>query len=291
MDFLELEACPIVSTPENEENMRDMAAEFASVQEFFDPKPELYYKEPVSIEDMLRDDYTIPTDGDTDIDIEKLLAELFDPTVLDSPEFQQILASLERPKATLPTKVEVTFGNTMIKLYTDQETGMIVADMTGDHDRIVEKLSVFELMTILSYPFTQHGTYYRKNIPRRRNKRNYVLIPSRDPDAYEISSTLNIHWTTHFPSYEMRLVRHDCTYRMDNFIYLPSSLRKNVSVSTLTNLIRSLVPMQSVLFDLPVEEVASVSECKGDKTVSICNVLRILTNYSLYNWKKLLTVL
>ena len=112
MDFPQFDALPIVSIPENGENLRDMAAEFANVQEFSDPKPELYYKDQVSIEDMLRDDYTVPTDGDTDIDIEKLLAEPFDPAVLSSPEFQEILAFLERPKATLPAKVQVTFGNT-----------------------------------------------------------------------------------------------------------------------------------------------------------------------------------
>ena len=89
----------------------------------------------------------------------------------------------------------------------------------------------------------------------------------------------------------MRVVRHDAAYRMKDHVYLPASLRRKISLATLTSLIRTLVPMQSVLFDLPDEVVASVAECRGDETLATCNLLRILTNYSMHNWRKLLSVL
>ena len=123
------------------------------------------------------------------------------------------------------------------------------------------------------------------------NKRRYVLIPSNDLEAYEISSGMNIHWTRHEKTYEMRVVRHDPAYRMKDHVYLPASLRRKITFASLTNMVRSLVPMQSVLFDLPDEAVASVTECKGDEVLATCNLLRILANYSMYNWKKLLSVL
>ena len=268
-----------------------MAAEFVKVQEFFDPKPELYYKENVSIDDFLRDDYTVPTNGDADIDIEKLLAEPFDPTILDNPEFQAISALLDAPEAPVAADAEVMFNKTKIKFTIDAQTGMIVAALTGLNKVTLENLAVFDVPMILKYPFTQHGVYYRSKVPQRFNKKRYVLIPSSNPEAYEISSGMNIHWTSHDNTYEMRVVRHDLAYRMKDHVYLPASLRRTITFATLTKMVRSLVPMQSVLFDLPDEAVASVTECKGDEVLATCNLLRILANYSMYNWKKLLSVL
>ena len=64
----------------------------------------------------------------------------------------------------------------------------------------------------------------------------------------------------------MRVVRHAAAYRMKDHVHLPASLRRKISSATFTILIRTLVPMQSVLFDLPDEAVVSVAECRGDKT-------------------------
>ena len=291
MDFQEFDTFLIISIPENEGNVRDMAAEFVKVQKFFDPEPELYYKKDVSIEDFLQEDFDLPSEDQVDIDIDQLLAQPFDPAVLDNPEFQSILASLSAPEAPLVSDAVVMFDKTRIKFNIDAQTGMIVAAVTGLKNVTLQDLSVLDLLTILSYPLTQHGIHYRSNILPRTNRKRYVLIPSCNPEAYEISSKMNIHWTRHGKTYEMRVARHDSTYRMKDHVYLPAGLRQKISVATLTSLIRSLVPMQSVLFDLPDEAVASVAECKRDETLATCNLLRILTNYSVYNWKKLLSVL
>ena len=268
-----------------------MVAQFAKVQKFFDPEPELYYKENVSIEDFLRDDFDLPTEEGADIDIEQLLAQPFDPAVLDNPEFQAILSLLNPPEASRIADAEVMFDKTKIKLTIDAETGMIVVAVTGLKKVTMQNLSILDLLMIITYPFTQHGIHYRSNVPQRMNKKRYVLIPFRYPEAYEISSKMNIHWTRHGKTYEMRVVRHDAAYRMKDHVYLPASLRRKISLATLTSLIRTLVPMQSVLFDLPDGAVASVAECRGDETLATCNLLRILTNYSMHNWKKLLSVL
>ena len=291
MDLLEFDSFPIVSIPETEENVQDMAAEFAKVQKFFDPEPELYYKKYVSIEDFLRDDFNLPIEQVADIDIEQLLAQPFDPTVLDNPEFQAILALLNAPEVPMSANAVVMFDKTKVKFTIDAQTGMIVAALTGLKKVTLENLSILDLLMILTYPFTQHGIAFRSKVPQRFNKKRYVLIPSKNPEAYELSSGMNIHWTRHEKTYEMRVVRHDAAYRMKDHVYLPASLRRKINMATLTNLICSLVPMQSVLFDLPDEAVASITECKDDETLATCNLLRILANYSMYNWKKLLSVL
>ena len=213
------------------------------------------------------------------------------PAVLDSPEFQSILSSLNAPEETMVANAVLILDKTKIKFTIDAEIGMIVAALTGLKNVTLENLSILDLLMILTYPFTQHGIHYRSNVSQRMNKKRYVLVPSRNPETYEISSKINIHWTRHGKTYEMRVVRHDAAYRMKDHVYLSASLRRKISMATLTSLIGSLIPMQSVLFDLPDETIASVTECKDDETLAICNTLRILANYSMYNWRKLLSVL